>query len=359
MALSNFIIEKISCFDILKNENRPIFIYGMGDGAIKIINEMRRRQIPVAGFFASDEFVRGHSFEGYRVHKLSEIEAQVDDFVIVLAFAVGYPELYQKILSISKKHTLYAPDVPVVGTEIFDYDYYLKNYKKLQSFFEILSDEKSRMVLADIINYKISGKIDYLTHAESEKGEIYQSLLKVDKTEKYVDLGAYNGDTVKELLFYTEGSFSKIYAVEPDAKNYRKLSSYLDTLNRDADIKKYPCAAWSEKTILEFSARAGRHSSLKKGGNEIEALSADYILDGKSATLIKMDVEGAEYQAILGCRNTIRQFNPRMIVSVYHRSEDIFALPLLLYEINPCCSMYLRHMSYIPAWDTLLITKPK
>ena len=55
----------------------------MGDGALKIMNVFRSKGIVVSGIFASDDFVRGHSFEGFRVHKLSEIEESVDDFVVV------------------------------------------------------------------------------------------------------------------------------------------------------------------------------------------------------------------------------------------------------------------------------------
>ena len=86
----SFITEKQTVWETLKAEARPIFIYGMGDGAEKIMRVFREKNIPLAGIFASDDFVRGHSFAGYKVRKLSEIEEQVDDFVIVLAFAAGY-----------------------------------------------------------------------------------------------------------------------------------------------------------------------------------------------------------------------------------------------------------------------------
>lgn len=354
MRLSDYVAEETPCFDALKSEKRPVFIYGMGDGALKIMAEMRRKGIPVAGFFASDEFVRGHSFEGYRVHSLSEIERQVDDFVIVLAFAAGYPELYNKISALDEKHTLYAPDVPVTGDGLFDRAYYLEHYAELEAVCDMLADEKSRRVLGDIISYKISGKIRYLTQAQSDKDEIYRSLLRVTENESYVDLGAYNGDTVRELLSYTGGGFDRIYAAEPDFRNFRKLSAYIDSLGSDRAMA-YPCAAWSRKTELCFEAGAGRQSAVSDKGRTVEAVSVDYMLDGSAATLIKMDVEGAEREAVLGCSDTIRRYSPRMIVSVYHRNRDLFDLPLLLRKMNPDCRMYLRHMQYIPAWDTLLI----
>ena len=67
----SFIVEKQSCWDRLKAEKRQIFIYGMGDGALKIMSVFKQRNITVSGIFASDDFVRGHSFEGFKVHKLS------------------------------------------------------------------------------------------------------------------------------------------------------------------------------------------------------------------------------------------------------------------------------------------------
>ena len=102
----SFITEKQSSWEKLQAETRPIFIYGMGDGAEKIMRVFREKSIPLAGIFASDDFVRGHSFAGYKVRKLSEIEEQVEDFVIVLAFAAGYQSLVDKIVEIGKRHTL-------------------------------------------------------------------------------------------------------------------------------------------------------------------------------------------------------------------------------------------------------------
>ena len=83
----SFITEKLTAWEKLKAETRPIFIYGMGDGAEKIMRVFQEKGIPFAGIFASDDFVRGHSFAGHKVRKLSEIEAAVDDFVIEIGRA--------------------------------------------------------------------------------------------------------------------------------------------------------------------------------------------------------------------------------------------------------------------------------
>ena len=80
----------------------------------------------------------------------------------------------------------------------------------------------------------------------------------------------------------------------------------------------------------------------------------DSILGGQTATLIKMDVEGFEREAIWGAAQTIAHYTPKLMVSLYHRNEDIFELPLLIKRLNPNYKLYVRHQLYIPAWETNL-----
>ena len=83
----------------LKNDNKPIMIYGMGNGAEKIISTLDTYGVKVSEIFASDEFVRGHSFLGYKVLKYSDICEKYDDFNVVLAFATHL----ENVIEIIKK----------------------------------------------------------------------------------------------------------------------------------------------------------------------------------------------------------------------------------------------------------------
>ncbi|MDE5765130.1 MAG: FkbM family methyltransferase [Ruminococcus sp.] len=348
----SFIKEKKSTWDKLKEETRPIFIYGMGDGALKIMSVFRRENITLSGIFASDEFVRGHSFEGYKVHKLSEVEEMVDDFVVVLAFAAGYQEIVDKVHEIANKHTLYVPDVPVVGAGIFNYDYCLKHAEELQKVYDMLADDYSRKVYANIINFKISGDISYLDSVTTPKSEIYKSIIKPSSSEVYVDLGAYNGDTIREILEFTRGRYTGIYAVEPDRKNFKKLSNFVDGMKF---VYPHNVAAWCVDTELPFASKAGRQSAISASSeHKIEARTVDSILGRKPASIIKMDVEGFEREAIWGAANTIARYSPKLMIAMYHRNEDIFELPLLVKMLNPSYKLYIRHQLYIPAWETNL-----
>lgn len=352
----SFIKEKQSVWEKLKAEKRPIFIYGMGDGALKIMSVFRERGIILAGIFASDDFVRGHSFEGYKVHKLSEVEEMVDDFVVVLAFAAGYQSIVDKIHEIAEKHTLYVPDVPVTGGGLFTYEYCIKNAEKLQQVYDSLYDDYSRKVYSNIINFKISGDISYLDSVTTPKAEIYRDIIKPNMSETYVDLGAYNGDTIRELLEFTRGRYAGIYALEPDKKNYKKLSKFVDGMKY---VYPYNAAAWCVDTELPFAAKAGRQSAISASSESmIAARSVDSILGRKAATIIKMDVEGFEREAIWGAAQTIARYAPKLMISLYHRNEDIFELPLLIKMLNPNYKLYIRHQLYIPAWETNLYAAP-
>lgn len=348
----SFIKEKQSTWDKLKEEKRPIFIYGMGDGALKIMSVFKEKGISLSGIFASDDFVRGHSFEGYHVHKLSEIENMVDDFVVVLAFAAGYQSIVDKIHSIAERHTLYVPDVPVAGSGLFTYEYCVQNAVKLQQVYDSLYDDYSRKVYANIINFKISGDISYLSSVTTPKSAIYREIIKPNLNETYVDLGAYNGDTIREILEFTRGKYAGIYALEPDRKNFKKLSKFVDGMPH---VFAHNAAAWCIDTELPFSAKAGRQSAICASSDTmIQARSVDSILAKKTATIIKMDVEGFEREAIWGASQTIARYSPKLMIALYHRNEDIFELPLLIKSINPNYKLYIRHQLYIPAWETNL-----
>lgn len=365
--MKDFLLENLSDYEPdvdvwtkLSETRKPIVMYGMGDGAEKILKVFERYGIKPAEFMASDEFVRGHSFKGYKVRRLSEIEEMYDDFIVVICFGTAIPEVMDRIAEISQKHEVVAPDVPVIGGGLFDGDFISDHEFELMSLRMILSDEKSKDVLDAVMEYRITGNINTLRSCETPKEEAY-SMLNIGTQETYVDLGAYNGDTVEEFLQLTDKRFTKIYALEPDQRNYSKLRRRHYALGSGI-FEPINAAAWSSDTTLYFHNRSGRNSSLSETlsaetngrAREIDGKSVDSLLDGKGATLIKYDVEGSEKEALLGSAQTIKNFKPRLIVSLYHRTEDLVELPLLIKKLNPEYKFYLRHHPYIPAWDTNL-----
>ena len=112
--------------------------------------------------------------------------------------------------------------------------------------------------------------------------------------------------------------------------------------------------AWNEDTVKCFTDQAGRQSRVAGQGKETQMRALDSVLSGRPCTYLKMDVEGAEREAIAGAAQTIRTYAPKLNIAAYHRSEDFFQLPLLIHALQPSYRLYLRHHPYVPAWDTNL-----
>jgi FkbM family methyltransferase len=212
--------------------------------------------------------------------------------------------------------------------------------------YNLLADDVSKKVFLDILNFKISGKINYLSNTTSRE-DIYK-MLNLTSTEHFVDLGAYNGDTVREFLKATGEKYSHITAFEPDSRNYKKLALFCENY---PNTTCHNIGAHSHKDTLIFADRGGRNSSLFKEGRQIETQvnSVDNLCE--NPTVIKFDVEGAESLAITGCEKSIKQYKPKLLISAYHRNEDIFSLPLKVLSIRNDYKIYLRREKYIPAWE--------
>lgn len=339
--------ENVNVWDFLKADGKPVVVYGMGNAAERIINTLSEKGIEISDIFASDEFVRGHSFLGYRVMKYSEICAKYKDFNIVLAFASHLENVIERIKHINSEHRVFAPDIPVAGSGLFTYEYVRDNESEFDFVYNHLADEESKRVYLDIINFKISGKIDYLTDGFCDKSSIYSDILKLCDNEIIADLGAYDGDTIREFTTFTNSRYKHIYALEPDEKNFRKLVKNTEHMD---NITIYNMGAWSRRDTLIFDKKAGRNSKLSSKGVAVEVCDIDTLIDDE-ITMIKMDIEGAEAQALDGCRHTIEKYSPKLYICAYHRNEDLFALPKKILGINPQYKLYFRHSRYIPAWE--------
>lgn len=348
-------------WEYLQQCDKKVVLYGMGDGAEKIKSVLDEKKVDVADIMASDEFVRGHDFLGYRVKKLSEIEAEYDDFIILVCFGSQLPDVTEHIYKMSEKHELYAPNVPVVGGGLFDMQFAEEHRSELCKVYDMLADEQSKRVFESDIRYKLGGDLKYLRECETPSEEKFD-LLGIGTEEIYVDLGAYNGDTLIEFLNETSMQFKKLYAMEPDIKNYRKLKRRLYMIGSGI-FEAYNTGAWNEDTSIAFDLRGGRSSRATTANGktansprvrEIKMMTVDTMLHGDPASYIKLDVEGAEENALNGARETIANFRPKLNVALYHRNEDIFKLPLLVNEMNKKYKLYMRHHPYIPDWDTNL-----
>ncbi len=348
----------------LQKETRPILMYGMGNGADKILAVLDRYGVEVADFFASDGFVRGHSFHGKTVLSYRRAEEKYQDFVILLSFATALPEVLERILAMGQAHPLYVPDVPVAGSELFDLAFEQAHKEELAKTKALLCDQASKDLFDRVIEYKLTGEISPLLSQTTPPEEMYR-LLSVEDCRTYADLGAYNGDTVR-FVRELAPKLSKIYAMEPDQRNFRKLCERAEAEGFASQMTALQAAAWDREEVLSFRQEGNRNAGVGDklslaGGKlkEVQGMPLDAFVQEAEVDLIKYDVEGAEARALLGSREVIRRNRPALLVSLYHRSEDLFALPLLLQSICPDYDFYLRRERCLPAWDLNLLAVPK
>ena len=338
----------ITVWEKVQQTDKPVLIYGTGNGADKIIDELIRLDVEIAGIFASDGFVRSRTFRGFPVISYGEAKKTYGDFLALISFGSQRPEVLENFKKIAAEVETYSVDVPVYGENIFNREFYENNTDKIKAVKSMLKDDKSEQVFENVIDFKLTGDMMLLFGCETEREEAYRNILKLSDNEIYMDLGAFNGDTVAEFI-NNVNDYEKIYAAEPDRKNFGKL------LNNTADVRniEHLNICISDKCgEVTFAKHGGRNSTATADGIAIKSETVDSILDGRPVTFIKFDVEGLEKEAITGAAETIKQYKPKMLVSCYHRSEDIFTLPLLIKSIRDDYSVYIRHNPYIPAWDT-------
>lgn len=340
----DFLTETKSSWEKIKESGLPVVVYGMGNGADKVLDEFIRLGITVKGVTASDDFVRGQMFRGFKVKKLSEFDGE---FIIAVAFATCIPEVMNRIYSLCEKYRVLVPCVPVFGDEIFNREFVEKYGDKIKAVYELF-EEKSKEIFAGCVNFMYGGELETLRSITTQKDEVFENILCLNKNESYLDLGAYRGDTVEEFLRHCGEKYESITALEPDRRTFRKLYDYLENV---PDSTAYQKAVYSESKILTFSSKAGRQSTISSKGEEIESITVDELCKDKKVTYIKMDVEGAEIEAIEGAKDTLESQKPKLNVALYHRSRDIFEIPLKIAGINPDYKFYLRRHPYIPCWD--------
>ena len=330
-------------------KSRPIVLYGTGDGADKIIKVLDKNGLSVSGIFASPGFVRNRTFHDIQVESFEDcFERYGKDMIVLMCFGSSRPEVLDYADEISDRCEFYAPDVPVYGQNLFDKEFCEKHEGEINIVRGLLADELSRKTFDCIINARLTGKTAYLRLCEVSQEEA-DAVLPQDRKGLFLDLGAYDGDTVMRYASLMH-DLTGFIAVEPDKRNMRKLKENTCLINNI----EYTQAFVSDKEgTADVTGNTGRGTSLdKEGGNEVQTVTIDGLIKGRQTAFIKFDVEGAEAAAIDGGVQTITESKPLMNSACYHRSEDIFELPLKVLKLNPRYKVYMRHTPSIPAWDT-------
>lgn len=341
-------------WEYIRDSGKPVVLYGMGNGADKLFAVFNEYGISVCDVFASDGFVRDKVFHGHKIMSYHDICEKYEDCIVVLGFATFRPEALCNIEKISQRYELLAPETPVYGDEIFNSEYYSNHKDEMEKARSILSDDRSKNVFDLLIKYKLSGKPEYLKAAESSRDEALNEIIRPND-ENYLDLGAFRGDTVEEFIKHSKSKYKSITAVEPDKKNYLKLSEYAET-NEIQNIRLINSAVSDNDMFETFGNDGGRGSCESEHGEKTKTITVDELYSHSDVSYIKADVEGCEKQALAGGKETLKRCKPKLAVAVYHRIDDFFTIPVMIHDTVPDYKIYFRHHPYIPSWETYIYT---
>lgn len=213
---------------------------------------------------------------------------------------------------------------------------------------EYLKDDISRQVLKMIVNARTNNmyKSTYYSLVSQPQYFIDEVMASLDRYT-LIDAGAYTGDTLESFIKSVGENYEEIFCFEPDSKNLDLLHSFIskENIKRIRVVNK---GLYSKTQTLGFAH--GNSSSSKIDPNlitTIEVVSLDDYFGNVEVVnpLLKMDIEGAEPEALIGAENFINKYRPSMAICIYHEPEHLFDIPFYIKEKHPFYELLMRHHS--------------
>lgn len=332
--------------DILNGKN--VIIWGRSISALNLYVKLVTEGITVIGFTDSFTFTRGE-FAGMPLYSYEEV-LQENNIVIYIAtlvrkYQIEILELLEdKEVSVCMNGLVYGP---YKFDKVYMQEKIMQASDKIAEIKKLLSDEKSLKTFNNLLNYRLTNDYKLINEVYETSHSQYfpnSDILEPSDNEIFIDAGAYNGATSVEFAKWADNKYNKIYLMEPDPLMQRVAKEYI-TISGLHGAQIVGKGAYSKSTKLQFECNANSGSSNinEQGKNCIETISIDEMLDGKPATYIKMDIEGAELDALEGAKDTITRYKPKLAISIYHRDDDLWEIPYYILEKYPWYKFYIRH----------------
>ena len=162
--------------------------------------------------------------------------------------------------------------------------------------------------------------------------------------EIFVDGGCYDCGTDRLFMKWCGGDYKKIYAFEPDVKNYENC---MEAGKDIRDLRLINKGLWSREDVLRFEGNESPGSRIIDTGIQeaatVQVAAIDEVVGNDKVTFLKMDIEGAELEALKGARETIRKHHPKLAICIYHKKEDVWEIPAYILSVSEDYRLYIRH----------------
>lgn len=346
-------------------DKKNIIIWGLSESALALYVSLNAKGVCVIGF--TDSFVKesSHTFAELPVFTFSEIDKMQDVVIYISTTNYEYQrQILNKTDKLSNATVLCEGEVWGAGEYNIEklIEMEAREKDEIEFVLKNLKDEKSVLVFENLLKYRVTNDERLIESIYERAHKQYfpeNEILSKCEDEIFVDAGAYNGATSYDFAIWTKNKYKKIYIMEPDAFMKKICREYVKVKNlRNVEIINR--AAYSCSTELEFNDDYSTGSSsivTEKGTSRVKTISIDEMLNGEKATFIKMDIEGAELEALEGCAETINMYRPKLAISIYHKEDDLWKIPFYIIKKYPFYKLYMRHYTSITTETVLYATE--
>jgi FkbM family methyltransferase len=345
----------------------PVLIYGAGFLGKFTADYLKARGVEVAGFLDA-QAKPGQYLAEVPVMTLADWlfrhdPAHYEVFIAIMnpSFISQISEIHQRIIAYGFARCIYLP--ATLEYFVLQYDlprqfenprqYYEQFLPELARLDTLLADEKSRQCVRNLVRARCRDEPiwDYCA-----SDQYRPSGLSCPQSLRFIDGGAFSGDTLTD--FSQHGyRFEAVAAFEPDPENFRKLVS--NTTVSCENLIRFPCALGKQTKTVYFHADGSENARIfaRGGGASVQCVALDDVLPDFCPNLIKMDIEGAEPDALIGAENLIARNRPHLAICVYHCLDHLWRIPFMIHEWNLGYRFYMRQHS--PIFNTVLYAIPE
>jgi len=342
--IKNSIINRYQ--NILNNLDE-VYIFGAKELGKRFCKFFGESGIKVAGFIDNNSSKHNQDYCGYKIYSIDSLLKKKDDAVIVIASTNYLYEIKNQLEKLEFKKVIPCQIFYLIDKNIYkpepSFDGIVEdiahNKQKYLNFYNILEDKKSKEVLDTVVNFRLNHDFSLYSKICSENQYFGEPFIKFSENDIFIDGGAFDGDTALNFIKKTDNKFKKILFFEPDSASFFKAQQNLKDCK---NIEFFQKGLYSEEKTFKFNSLGNLGSNIDDDGDtEIKVISIDEVLKEK-ANYIKMDIEGAELEALKGAKNQLIQ-GTQLAISLYHKSWDIWEIPEYIKQINPNYRFYIRH----------------
>ena len=352
---------------LISNTGDRYVLFGAGALGCQAYSRCREASIPVLGFADNNPALWGTSVNGLPVYSPASAAQQFGSTAVFIVTVFNNGQVMEQLCKMGLKVASFAAlawHYPQTFLPYFDVDHPEKIFTQADSVRTTLglwSDEKSRQEYAGQIGWHLTLDPSTLApHLPQEDIYFPDDLATSLAKEVFVDCGAFDGDTIQHFVDRRAGTFSQIIAIEPDPANIAKLEARLGAfdINLRRRIRIIKSAVGSKASNVTFNATGSVAAAIGAGDLNVQCAPLDDLLEDDAPTFIKMDIEGAEPDALQGSQKIILKDEPILAVCLYHAQEHLWQIPSLIHSLHPGYDLFLRRYAD-ECWETVCYAVPK